>query len=532
MSSSSGHACCTGPRRRAVASSGYGSSIDPICSVSGSSKGSKPVTVAPRFWSVVCIPISIAEIVGYQTSGRPRWKLEGTHDLRAAHRRAPAGDDPPAPPRRRCRRVRPARIPRRHPRRGRVDRRVHQGGRLLELQEQGRPLPRAARRPHHAPARRGVGRARGRSARAGGAVPAHPRPAGRGHVLGRRLCHLVPRVRALRAAPSRGASEARGERAAVARARPSADRRGVRHDRHAVGVRHRAPCGDLPRAVRRTPDRPSRRPDRGDGDDARHRARVALRRTRRSRRVAVGCGARSVERETAMKFMVECPVLSDVDGGAWLDPDNIAEFARTAEESGIDAVSFTDHPAPSKQWLDTGGHETFDPFVSLAFCAAATRTIKVMTHLIVVPYRNPLLMARSMTSLDVLSKGRAIFTLGTGYLRSEFAALGVDFDERNELFDEAIEVLHGVWSTDDFAYDGRHFKAIGQILKPGPVARPYPTLWLGGNAKIVLDRVARWGDGWAPLLTGGSTLARTTRTALIEDEDKLLKLIGELTKRL
>jgi probable F420-dependent oxidoreductase len=233
-----------------------------------------------------------------------------------------------------------------------------------------------------------------------------------------------------------------------------------------------------------------------------------------------------------MKFMVECPVLSDVDGGAWLDPDNIAEFARTAEESGIDAVSFTDHPAPSKKWLDTGGHETFDPFVSLAFCAAATRTIKLMTHLIVVPYRNPLLMARSMTSLDVLSKGRAIFTLGTGYLRSEFAALGVDFDERNELFDEAIEVLHGVWSTDDFAYDGRHFKAIGQILKPGPVARPYPTLWLGGNAKVVLDRVARWGDGWAPLLTGGSTLARTTRTALIEDENKLVKLIADLTKRL
>ena len=64
------------------------------------------------------------------------------------------------------------------------------------------------------------------------------------------------------------------------------------------------------------------------------------------------------------------------------------------------------------------------------------------------------------------------------------------------------------------------------------VARPYPTLWLGGNAKVVLDRVARWGDGWAPLLTGGSTLARTTRTALIEDEDKLVKLIRDLAKRL
>ena len=148
-----------------------------------------------------------------------------------------------------------------------------------------------------------------------------------------------------------------------------------------------------------------------------------------------------------MKFMVECPVMSEADGGAWLSPDNIAEFARVAEESGMDAIAFTDHPAPSQKWLDGGGHETFDPFVGLGFCAAVTSRIDLMTNLTVVPYRNPLLMARSMTSVDVLSGGRTIFTLGTGYLRSEFAALGVDFEERNALFDEAIEVLQGIWSN-------------------------------------------------------------------------------------
>ncbi|HXY93952.1 MAG TPA: LLM class F420-dependent oxidoreductase [Acidimicrobiia bacterium] len=230
--------------------------------------------------------------------------------------------------------------------------------------------------------------------------------------------------------------------------------------------------------------------------------------------------------------MVECPVLSDADGGAWLDPDNIAEFARTAESSGVDALSFTEHPAPSKKWLDGGGHETFDPFVALGFCAAATSTIRLMTNLTVVPYRNPLLLAKSMTSVDVLSGGRTIFTLGTGYLRSEFAALGVEFEERNELFDEAVDVLRGVWSTDDFTYDGRHFKAIGQIIKPGPVSVPYPTLWLGGNSKIVLDRVARWGDGWAPMLGGGEILAKTTRTANIGSEEKLAAMIRDLGERL
>jgi alkanesulfonate monooxygenase SsuD/methylene tetrahydromethanopterin reductase-like flavin-dependent oxidoreductase (luciferase family) len=121
---------------------------------------------------------------------------------------------------------------------------------------------------------------------------------------------------------------------------------------------------------------------------------------------------------------------------------------------------------------------------------------------------------------------------GTGYLRSEFAALGVDFDERNALFDEAIEVLQGIWSTDDFSYEGRHFKAIGQIIKPGPVSKPYPRLWLGGNAKVVLDRVARWGNGWAPLLGGGETLARTTRTPVIGDEEKLTAMIRDLGERL
>jgi probable F420-dependent oxidoreductase len=233
-----------------------------------------------------------------------------------------------------------------------------------------------------------------------------------------------------------------------------------------------------------------------------------------------------------MKFMVECPVLSEADGGAWLDPANIAEFARTAEKAGVDAISFTDHPAPSKKWLEGGGHETFDPFVALGFCAAATTTITLMTNLTVVPYRNPLLMAKSMTSVDVLSGGRTIFTLGTGYLRSEFAALGVAFEERNALFDEAVEVLRGVWSTDNFSYEGRHFHAIGQIIKPGPVQRPYPTLWLGGNAKVVLDRVARWGNGWAPLLGGGETLAKTTRTAVIGSEEQLGGRIRDLADRL
>ena len=151
-----------------------------------------------------------------------------------------------------------------------------------------------------------------------------------------------------------------------------------------------------------------------------------------------------------------------------------------------------------------------------------------MAYLTVVPYRNPLLQAKSMTSLDVLSAGRATFVLGTGYLRSEFAALGVDFAERNELFDEAVEVLKGIWSTDDFRYEGRHFTAHGTIIRPGPVQKPHPPLWLGGNAGVVMERVAKWGEGWAPLIG----LSTTVRTRAIDSLADLRSAITELGGRL
>lgn len=229
-----------------------------------------------------------------------------------------------------------------------------------------------------------------------------------------------------------------------------------------------------------------------------------------------------------MRFMLEYPLHSDLDGGAWLDPANITAFARAAEEAGVDGIALTDHPAPSRKWLEHGGHETLDPFVGLGFIAAVTSRIRLMTGLAVVPYRNPFLLAKSMTAVDVVSGGRATFVIGAGYLRSEFAALGVDFDERNALFDEAIEVWKGLWATDDFHYEGRHFTAVGVGLEPRPVQRPHPPLWLGGNARLVRQRVARWGQGWNPMIGGGALLARTARTRAIDTDAELAALIREI----
>src|SRR5881628_1633367 len=88
--------------------------------------------------------------------------------------------------------------------------------------------------------------------------------------------------------------------------------------------------------------------------------------------------------EAHVKFMVDYPIRSDQDG-EWLRPENMIEFARVAEEVGVDAISITDHPAPSKKWLDSGGHETLDPFAGLSFFAAVTTRVRLMTHLVVLP---------------------------------------------------------------------------------------------------------------------------------------------------
>jgi len=228
--------------------------------------------------------------------------------------------------------------------------------------------------------------------------------------------------------------------------------------------------------------------------------------------------------------MVEYPVRS-APGEGWLDPLNVTDFARTVEQLGFEAVAFTDHPAPSAKWVDAGGHETFDPFAALAYCAAVTSRIRLMTHLAVVPYRNPLLQARAMTTVDVLSGGRSIFALGVGYLRSEFAALGVEYAERNALFDEAVEVMITAWTQGAVEHHGVHFTARDQAMRPLPVQRPHPPLWLGGNSRLTLDRIARWGQGWAAMV-GPPQLARSARTAPITSAAELGGYIRDLERRL
>ena len=202
----------------------------------------------------------------------------------------------------------------------------------------------------------------------------------------------------------------------------------------------------------------------------------------------------------------------------------VARFARAAEEAGFSGVAFTDHPAPSHKWLTAGGHDALDPFAALSFVAAVTDRLALIPNIVVLPYRNPFVVAKAAATLDALSGGRFVLSIATGYLRSEYGALGVDFDRRNELFDEALDVLRGVWSTDEFAYEASGFTARGVTANPKPARIP---IWIGGNSALTRRRVARHGDGWNPF-RAPARLAQTARTRPLETLDDLVPMVGHL----
>lgn len=226
-----------------------------------------------------------------------------------------------------------------------------------------------------------------------------------------------------------------------------------------------------------------------------------------------------------MQYLIQHPEPIGIDRDLF-DAGDVVPVAKAVEAAGWDGLAFTEHPAPGYRWLaEGGGHQTLDPFVALGAAAAVTERIKLLTYLAVVPYRNPLLLAKSAATVDMISKGRMILGVGTGYLKGEFFALGVDFDERNALFDEALEVMPLHWSGERFSYEGRHFNARDLIARPSP-RRSIP-IWIGGNAKITRRRVAAKAQGWMPM-SGPPEMATTTRTAHFSGLDDIASAIREL----
>lgn len=232
-----------------------------------------------------------------------------------------------------------------------------------------------------------------------------------------------------------------------------------------------------------------------------------------------------------MRFAITYPLLSHPHHPELVTGAAVARLAAAAEAAGFDGLSFTDHPAPPQRWLAAGGHDALDPFVALGFAAAATSRIRLIPNIVVLPYRNPFLVAKAAATLDVLSGGRFTLAVGAGYLKGEFAALGVDHAERNALFDEALVALKAIWSGEEVTITGRHFDARGITSSPRPLSRPHPPIWIGGNGARARQRVADHGDGWAPF-PAPPALARAARTVALESPAELAEAVEDLGARL
>ncbi len=209
----------------------------------------------------------------------------------------------------------------------------------------------------------------------------------------------------------------------------------------------------------------------------------------------------------------------------------LTELGRAAEELGYEGVYVTDHPAPTPKYLAQGGHHDLDPPVALAVVAAVTQRLRLMTNLYILAFRKPFAAAKALATLDSLSDGRLIFGTGTGYLAPEFAALGAEFAERNEHLDESLAILKKIWTGEPVEGSGRDFQAVGNFARPTPASRPHPPIWIGGNSRRALRRVAEHGDGWLPMRVD-KNMARYVRSAALETLEDLRERLAYLRDQL
>ena len=228
-----------------------------------------------------------------------------------------------------------------------------------------------------------------------------------------------------------------------------------------------------------------------------------------------------------MKFSAQLPT-NHVEGGeAFTSAAAIARMAQQCEAAGFDAAWVTEHPFPSDAWLASGGHHALDPFVSLAVAASSTSTLRLHTNILVLPYRNPFLLAKAVASLDVSSGGRVILGVAAGYLEDEYDALGADFASRNDVSDDALTAIKQAWEGKTVQRTGPGYAASGNSMLPRPIQEPHPPIWVGGNSKRALRRVVEHAQGWSPF-PAPAKMRERTRTAALETAQDLADGIARL----
>jgi probable F420-dependent oxidoreductase len=189
--------------------------------------------------------------------------------------------------------------------------------------------------------------------------------------------------------------------------------------------------------------------------------------------------------------------------------DSLVRLAQRAEELGADGIWVSDHlvaPVDAHSVYPYGPavgptglgiiEEFYEPLVTLAFLAGHTRTVRLGVSAYVMPYRNPVLTAKHVATLDALSCGRVVLAVGTGWLREEFVALDVPFAGRGHRTEDYLAICRALWAGGTTTFDGPSYRLPPVRTGPQPAQRPHPPIWIAGNSQAALTRAARIGDGW------------------------------------
>ena len=182
------------------------------------------------------------------------------------------------------------------------------------------------------------------------------------------------------------------------------------------------------------------------------------------------------------------------------DPDDVLNIGKRAEELGFDSVWVNHHILNVGYIFDRlGSKPYYDAMTVLTWVAAHTERVRLGTTVLVLPYLNPLVLAKTLATVDVMSKGRLNVGVGVGALKPESDALGSTFETRGRYADESIKIMRELWESEDPEFDGEFFSFSGVKFSPKPIQKPGPPILIGGASRAALRRVATLGDGWHPI---------------------------------
>ena len=167
----------------------------------------------------------------------------------------------------------------------------------------------------------------------------------------------------------------------------------------------------------------------------------------------------------------------------------LCDWAEEIEQLGFDVLFYRDHVL----WHSP----VLDPFTALGAFAARTKRIQIGTGVLLLPLRNPTLVAKAIATLDHFSNGRALLGVGLGgEFQPEYAACGIPLRERGKRANEALQAITALWTTSPASFSGRFFQLDGAVMQPRPLQQPHPPIWVGGRSDAALARAGRYGDSW------------------------------------